>query len=69
MSEITVVTVAGMSCEHCVRAVRDEVGAVAGVEDVSVDLLSGAVTVRSAATLDPEALRAAVEEAGYEVVS
>jgi copper ion binding protein len=62
-------TVTGMTCDHCVRAVRDEVGAIAGVSDVTVELASGAVTVTSDGDLDDAVVRAAVEEAGYELVS
>lgn len=57
----------GMTCDHCVRAVTTEVGAVPGVRDVRVDLAAGLVTVTSDAVLDPAAVRAAVEEAGYDV--
>ena len=60
-------TVVGMTCEHCVRAVQTEVGAIPGVEDVAVDLASGRVAVTSGAPLDDRDVRAAVEEAGYEV--
>lgn len=65
----TSVQVQGMTCEHCVAAVRGEIGKLDGVSDVTVDLESGAVTIDSAAPLDAEALRAAVDEAGYELVS
>lgn len=60
-------TVVGMTCGHCLRAVTDEVGAVAGVTGVDVDLATGAVVVTSAETPDRAAVRAAVEEAGYEL--
>jgi copper chaperone CopZ len=60
-------SVAGMTCEHCVRAVTEEVSAVAGVTDVDVDLASGGLTVTSGAPVDEGAVRAAVEEAGYEL--
>ncbi|MGA2455727.1 MAG: heavy-metal-associated domain-containing protein [Solirubrobacteraceae bacterium] len=56
--------VTGMTCEHCVAAVGAEVGALPGVSDVDVDLASGAVVVRGS-DLDGEAIRLAVEEAGY----
>lgn len=59
-------TVPGMHCAHCEAAVKQEVSAVAGVEEVEVDLDSKLVTV-SGGQLDDAALRAAVEEAGYEV--
>ena len=58
-------TVSGMHCGHCERAVKEEVGAVAGVESVDVDLQTKLVTVRGEA-LDDAAVRAAIEEAGYE---
>ncbi|WAL65361.1 heavy-metal-associated domain-containing protein [Amycolatopsis cynarae] len=63
----TVYTVTGMTCEHCVKSVTEEVGRIEGVESVSVDLPTGAVTVVSATPLSDEAIRAAVDEAGYQV--
>ncbi len=60
--------VSGMTCGHCVNAVSTEVGGIPGVRDVQVDLGSGNVTVASDAPLDTEAVRAAVDEAGYELV-
>jgi copper chaperone len=63
--DTAVYTVPGMSCSHCEAAVREEVSAVPGVESVSVDLESKRVEVRGSA-LDDVALRAAIEEAGYE---
>ena len=62
-------TVTGMTCEHCVRAVSEEVGRLEGVQRVEVDLAAGAVTVESSAALDDAAVAAAVDEAGYEVVA
>ena len=61
-------TVAGMTCDHCVVSVREEVSGVAGVESVDVDLASGQLKV-SGTGLDDDAISAAVEEAGYEVVT
>jgi len=61
--------VTGMTCDHCVRAVEAEVGRVPGVASVSVDLVPGRVTVRSQEPVDAAAVRAAVEEAGYEVTA
>ncbi|MDH6676229.1 copper chaperone [Rhodococcus sp. LBL1] len=58
-------TVTGMTCGHCVASVKEEVGAIAGVSDVAVDLQSGRLTVTSAAPLPESAVTAAVEEAGY----
>jgi len=63
------IAVAGMTCDHCVRAVTAEVSKIAGVERVDVDLSAGAVTVVSVEPVDLEAFAAAVEEAGYEVMS
>ncbi|HZE51248.1 MAG TPA: cation transporter [Jatrophihabitantaceae bacterium] len=60
--------VAGMTCDHCVNAVTDEVGKLAGVEAVDVDLASGRVIV-SGVGFDDEQVRAAVDEAGYELVT
>ena len=58
-------TVVGMTCGHCVAAVTEEVGAVPGVTGVDVDLDSGGLTVSSKTPVDADAVRAAVEEAGY----
>ncbi|MGN6598207.1 MAG: heavy-metal-associated domain-containing protein [Actinomycetales bacterium] len=66
----TVYRVQGMTCGHCVSAVTQELTALEGVESVEVDLVAGgtsAVTVRSAAPLAPDAVREAVDEAGYEL--
>ena len=60
--------VTGMTCAHCVNAVSTEVAKLAGVSDVQVDLAAGTVTVTSAQPLDDETVRAAVDEAGYELV-
>jgi len=66
MSEATY-TVIGMTCDHCVRSVRGEVAKIDGVVAVDVDLATGRLTVQSATPLDDDAVRAAVDEAGYEV--
>ena len=60
-------TVSGMTCAHCVRSVTEEISAIDGVTDVAVDLPTGAVTVTSDHPLDEAQVRAAVEEAGYDV--
>ena len=64
MSEETY-TVSGMTCGHCVASVTEEIGAIAGVTGVVVDLPTGAVTVTSDGRLDEADVRAAVAEAGY----
>ena len=61
--------VQGMTCGHCVQSVSKEVGALPGVQAVDVDLAAGVVTVTSDGEVDREAVRAAVDEAGYELVS
>lgn len=61
----TTYRVDGMSCEHCVRAVRDELGELGTVEQVDVDLDGGRVTVSG--TAEDAAIREAIAEAGYEV--
>ena len=60
-------TVVGMTCGHCVNAVTEEVSQLPGVTAVDVDLASGGLTVTSDAPVEEDAVRAAVEEAGYEV--
>jgi copper ion binding protein len=65
----TTYTVKGMTCGHCVAAVKEEIGGIAGVRAVEVELDSGAVTVSSDSPLDVAAVRAAVDEAGYELTS
>jgi copper ion binding protein len=60
-----IVIVPGMSCGHCTAAVEEEVGRVPGVVSVDADLASKRVVVRGDA-LDDDAIRAAIDEAGYE---
>lgn len=59
----------GMTCGHCVAAVSGELTKLPGVGDVAVDLDTGTVTVSSAQPLDLESIRAAVDEAGYDLAS
>ncbi|MEU5860077.1 heavy-metal-associated domain-containing protein [Nonomuraea sp. NPDC047529] len=61
-------TVKGMTCGHCVSSVKEEVGGVAGVTGVEVDLASGLLTVTSESQVESSSIAAAVEEAGYELV-
>jgi copper chaperone len=65
MTETATYSVPAMHCGHCERAVKEEVGAVRGVASVDVDLETKIVTV-TGEPLDDAALRAAIEEAGYE---
>jgi copper chaperone CopZ len=64
----TVYKVSGMTCGHCEGAVSQEISALDGVSAVTAVAKTGEVTVTSAAPLDEEAVRAAVDEAGYELV-
>lgn len=64
----TTYQVSGMTCGHCASAVSGELTKLAGVRTVDVDVATGAVRVDSEAPLDIEAVRAAVDEAGYDLV-
>jgi copper chaperone CopZ len=66
----TTLHVQGMTCGHCVKAVTEELSAVDGVDGVEVELVAGgtsSVVVRSTAPVPAGVLRAAVDEAGYEL--
>ena len=65
---IVTYTVPGMSCEHCVAAITEEVSQVDGVASVQVDLASKRVEVEGP-DLDDAAIRAAIDEAGYEALA
>jgi len=73
MSNVTTdLGVTGMTCGHCVSSVTEELSAIDGVQSVDVQLNVGGVstvTIASASAVDPEALRAAVDEAGYSLAS
>jgi copper chaperone CopZ len=58
-----------MTCGHCASAVTEEVTKIAGVTDVDVDVAGGRVTVRSSGPVSDEVVAAAVDEAGYEVLT
>ncbi|MCI9889790.1 heavy-metal-associated domain-containing protein [Micrococcales bacterium 31B] len=64
MSTLTF-TVTGMTCEHCERSVREEVGDLAGVESIEVSAANGTLSVTGDVTLTADAVIAAVNEAGY----
>ncbi len=59
--------VQGMTCEHCVAAVSGEISKLAGVTGVDVVLSTGEVAVTSEHSLDAQAVKEAVDEAGYEM--
>ncbi|AIJ15725.1 heavy-metal-associated domain-containing protein [Streptomyces violaceoruber] len=67
-SVTTVYKVSGMSCGHCEGAVSGEISEIAGVASVQAVASTGEVTVVSGAPLDDAAVRAAVDEAGFELV-
>jgi len=67
MSSTRTYTVSGMTCGHCVASVTEEVREVPGVENVDVVLETGALTVTGGSDVDDDAVREAVEEAGYQL--
>ncbi|TFD86041.1 MULTISPECIES: heavy-metal-associated domain-containing protein [Cryobacterium] len=72
MSITTAYGVDGMTCGHCVASVTEEIAALAGAENVTVELVKGGtsqVTVTSTSELDRTLVAAAVEEAGYQLVA
>ena len=62
----TTYSISGMTCQHCVTSVREEVCEAAGVDSIDIDLASGQMTVTGSGYEDA-AIRAAVTEAGYEI--
>lgn len=64
-----VLKVKGMTCNHCKHAVESALLDVPGISKATVDLAKGEATVEMAGTVDHEAMRAAIDEAGYELVS
>lgn len=67
MSTITY-AVTGMTCGHCELSVREEVGEVAGVQDVEVSATTGTLIVTSSGPVDDAQILHAVDEAGYSAV-
>jgi len=62
-------TVIGMTCHSCAMTVTEEVTQVPGVDDVSVELATGRLTVTSDSNLDPALIKDAVEDAGYRLAA
>ena len=60
-------TVRGMTCDHCVTSVREEVEEIPGVQTADVVLKDGSLAITSAEAVDDAAVRDAVQEAGYEL--
>jgi copper ion binding protein len=61
--------VAGMTCSHCASSVTEEISQIDGVQNVDVDVTAGKVTVTSDQPVAEDAIRSAVTEAGYQLVS
>ena len=62
------ITVKGMSCQHCVKAVRAILNEFAGVSEISIDLTSGNVTYETEVEVDRQQLGPKLDEAGYELI-
>jgi copper chaperone len=60
-------TVTGMTCGHCASSVTEEITRINGVQDVTVDLPTGKVTITSTTPVSLDDVRTAVAEAGYEL--
>ena len=67
MAEVETFEVVGMTCQHCVAAVTEELSGLPGVIGVDVDLGTGRASVTSTESLPGSQIDAAVAEAGYEV--
>ena len=67
MTQSTEYTVVGMTCEHCVASVIEQVQEINGVTDVRVDLAIGGLRVSSELPVSEADVTAAVEEAGYQL--
>jgi len=65
----TTYRVPDVNCEHCVRAITEELSKLPGVERVRVDLGAKLVTVRHDATVSDEQLREGINEAGYDIAA
>lgn len=61
-------TVTGMTCEHCVLSVREELDEIEAVTAVDIDLDTGTVSLTASGPIASDEVRAAVEEAGYRLV-
>ncbi|OFL67873.1 MULTISPECIES: heavy-metal-associated domain-containing protein [unclassified Brevibacterium] len=66
----TTINVSGLTCNHCVNAVKDELGAIDGVQSVDVELVEGGVspvTIESTFPLAEAHINEAIDEAGYTI--
>jgi copper chaperone len=67
--EKTIIKVDGMSCEHCVKAIKTAVEALPGVSDAAVDLNAKTVTVEHDPALPQDKIKTEIEDQGYDVIS
>jgi copper chaperone len=65
---MTTIKIRGMSCQHCVMAVKKALAGIAGVQNVDVDLASGEATLDTNQPIDLTAVKESIKKAGYEVV-
>jgi len=63
------VTIEGMSCQHCVRHVKEALEELQGVKSVKVGLENKTAEIELDSQIDDGAIKAAIEDAGYEAVS
>ena len=66
------INVEGMTCDHCVNAVTEEISKIPGVTEVNIDLHAGEispVTISAGIEISDVDIAAAVEEAGYSIVA
>lgn len=66
--EKSILNVDGMSCEHCVKAVKNAVGSIQGVETVEVDLGAKTVTVEHSSDVKLDKIKEEIEDQGYDVI-
>ncbi|MDR3146569.1 MAG: cation transporter [Treponema sp.] len=64
----TTLKIDGMSCDHCVRHVKDALEGIGGVKSAKVSLKTNSAEVNHADGVSLDTMKAAVVDAGYEVV-
>lgn len=69
MASHKVLKIEGMTCGHCVSSVTKELEKVAGVSEVSVDLATASAHISAENSVSQEQLQAAIDEAGYKLIS
>ncbi len=61
------VRIKGMSCQHCVKAVKKALEEIEGISNVTVDLSSGEAAFEETRPVDADLIREKIEKAGYEL--